>query len=83
MEEGAGHGVGWGRGSNHRVISRATKRCEGEFPRDAGRRGHTYLEDGVHDAAEGSVVGELCYSEDVETPLVQILQLLVAGDGSR
>lgn len=36
-----------------------------------------YLEDGVHDAAEGSVVGELCYSEYVKTPLVQILQFLV------
>lgn len=38
---------------------------------------HTYLEDGIHDAAEGSVVGELCYSEYVKAPLVQILQLLV------
>lgn len=36
-----------------------------------------YLEDGVHDAAERPVVGELCHSEDVKTPLVQILQLLV------
>lgn len=30
----------------------------------------SYLEDGIHDAAEGSVVGEFCYSEYVKTPLV-------------
>lgn len=35
-----------------------------------------YLEDGVHDATERSVVGEFCYSEYVKTPLIQILQLL-------
>ena len=29
-----------------------------------------YLKDGEHDAAEGSVVGEVCRSEDVEAPVV-------------
>lgn len=32
--------------------------------------GLAYLEDGIHDAAERSVVGEFCYSEYVKTPLV-------------
>lgn len=39
-------------------------------------RDRFYLEDGIHDAAERSAVGELCYSEYVKTPLVQVLQLL-------
>lgn len=36
-----------------------------------------YLEDGVHDAAERSVVGEFCYFKDIKAPLVQIFQFLV------
>lgn len=35
-----------------------------------------YLEDGVHDAGKRSVVRVLRNSEDVQTPLVEILQLL-------
>lgn len=36
----------------------------------------TDLEDGVHDAGERPVVGELSHSEDVDAPLVDALQLL-------
>ena len=39
-----------------------------------------HLKDGVHDAAEGPVVGELCHSEDVKGPLIQVLQLLFPHD---
>lgn len=38
----------------------------------------SYLEDGKHYAAEGSVIGELCHMKDIKAPLVQVVQLLKA-----
>lgn len=38
----------------------------------------SYLEDGIHYAAEGSVIGEFCHTKDIKAPLVQIVQLLKA-----
>ena len=35
-----------------------------------------HLEDGVHDAGERAVVGVLRHPEDVQTPLVGVLQVL-------
>lgn len=35
-----------------------------------------YLEDGVHDAGKRSVVGVFRHGEDVQTPFVEVLQLL-------
>lgn len=61
----------------HNIISKATRCHESEFSWNTSSCSHIYLEDGIHDTAERSVVGEFCYSEDVKTPLVQILQLLV------
>lgn len=36
----------------------------------------SYLEDGVHDAGKRSVVGVFRHGEDVQTPFVEVLQLL-------
>lgn len=35
----------------------------------------SYLEDGVHDAGQGPVVRVLGHGEDVQAPLVEVLQL--------
>lgn len=35
-----------------------------------------YLEDGVHDAAEGPISSVIRHAEDVQAPLVQIFQFL-------
>lgn len=36
----------------------------------------SYLEDGKHYAAEGSVIGELCHTKDIKAPHIQVVQLL-------
>lgn len=34
------------------------------------------LKDGVHDACERPIVGMLCHSEDIQSPSIDVLQVL-------
>lgn len=38
--------------------------------------GSSYLEDGVHDHRQRAVSGKFCYLENIQTPTINVLDLL-------